>query len=99
MDSAKLPSSDNIKFNVSAGFFSCRPARPQRMRRWKLNGGEIREMLETCRKAGIKLAVGHQRHLDPVFQLAKTLLHASIPSSALVGNSEWPETSTRAHLA
>src|SRR6202020_1579740 len=35
-------------------------------------------MLETCRKAGVKLAVGHQRRLDPVFQLAKTLLHAGV---------------------
>jgi predicted dehydrogenase len=43
-----------------------------------LNGGEIREMLEACRKAGVKLAVGHQRRLEPVFQLAKTLLHAGV---------------------
>lgn len=40
-----------------------------------LNVGEIREMLEACNKAGAKLAVGHQRRLEPVFQLAKKLLH------------------------
>ncbi len=40
-----------------------------------LNMGEIREMLDACQKAGVKLAIGHQRRLEPEFQLAKKLLH------------------------
>lgn len=43
-----------------------------------LNAGEIREMLAACRKAGVKLAVGHQRRLEPLFQLAKKLLREGV---------------------
>lgn len=39
-----------------------------------LNAGEISSMLEACRHAGTRLAVGHQRRLEPLFQQTKRLL-------------------------
>jgi predicted dehydrogenase len=41
-----------------------------------LNVGEIREMIAVCDKAGARLAVGHLRRLEPIFRLAKDLLHS-----------------------
>ncbi|MCE0497176.1 MAG: Gfo/Idh/MocA family oxidoreductase [Methylacidiphilales bacterium] len=56
-----------------------------------LNCGEIHEMLDACRKASVKLAVGHQRRLEPVFQLAKKLLHTGVIGEKWVLEARVPD--------
>lgn len=49
-----------------------------------LNPGEVREMKEVCHRLGVRLAVAHQRRLEPVFLRCKEIVNSGEIGEQLV---------------